>query len=300
MNSARTREDAKKRWVEIVAELEAEKQKIVGEIDQLRAEKDKLVITTKAANTRAGNIESLESRASDSLDVSNKIMSSVESSKAAVYDLIKKIGKLSSDVEMLQKKAQQNSEVVDELLSDADRAAISGDFKHYADKYGNRANLYTGFIVVCVGILVWTLVFLFPLPEKIELLDLLFFGLKKIAIATPFVYLIYLFTRIQSEARNREGQYRFKSAVALSLKANKELLADLYGKDYSVKDGEKNIYPVAEFAKGVIIDKIYSFPEQGGNAAKQAEVKATFWTSRSTKKALSLLREFSEIIKNSR
>jgi DNA repair exonuclease SbcCD ATPase subunit len=302
MTSARNRDEAKKKWAEIVAEVESERNQLREEIQQLRAEKESLNKTVKAAKTRATTIAELESSVSKTLNQANAAASEVTNANKAVTTAAERAKQLEEKAERLEARARANNRTVDQLLDRSDKAALSGDFKAYARAYQIRADIYLMLIVATVATFIYVLLKfkLLEFPASGDLFILVAYAVRKIAIAAPFVYLVIIFSGMQAEARRLERAYRFKTAVALSLKANKELLAELYGKEYAVKQADgSTVYPVAEFAKGTISGNIYQVPEEGPvRATPKEEPGLSYFATRQTKRGLKLLKELAAIIKD--
>lgn len=297
------RNEALKRWSEIIDDLEQDKTRLQSEIQSLEAEKVQLNRRVNLAKSKADKIDELVSGAQDALKNADDAKKLINESKEKIDGISATAEKLEQRTETIQDKSQENNATIEALLDLADKGALSGDFNAYARSYRKRADLYVGGIIFSIAAFITILLafHLLDLPKNPTGLEILAYAIRKIAIGLPFAYLVYLFTGMQREARNLERLYRFKTAVALSLKANKELISELYGKTYMVKLEDKPTYPVAEFTKEVVKDNLYRIPDEGalgGNLSEVDGIDLSYFATKQTRRAINLLKEFSEIIKN--
>lgn len=304
MADAVNRKEALRRWSEIMAEFEADKTKLQQEIHELEEEKNKLNRKVKIANTKAERVEELVVKSEGTLQKAQQAERVVDEAKNQVDDLTKNASALQEKTTGINDKAQENNSTIEELLDLADKGALSNDFNQYARSYRQRADLYIAGIVgsILVFIAILLIFHLLDLPKHPSALDVVAYALRKVAIGAPFIYLIYLFTHLHNDARKLEQEYRFKTAVALSLKANKELISELYTREYSIKDNENKLqYPIAEFAKDIVQNNIYRPPKIGSNCEDETYDDApnlSYFATRQTKRALNLLKELSVVVKN--
>ncbi len=188
-----------------------------------------------------------------------------EKSTATLVDKTKEL-QIKTD-ELRQETLSQLGKASNEKLAHT-FSVVQENLTKERDEWLKKLTKATGFLVF-----VTTVIVLWQVYETQTIYDLSF--LTKIAITSPLIYAVVFFNREYARTRNLIEEYTFKSAIARSFEAYKEILDDAYSKQKLETQKEK----LAFILKSV--SNLYSSPMQNikDNHTSDEEISPDIFSS---------------------
>ncbi len=206
-----------KKISEIINDAEKKQEKINALFEGVQGVASQINATVSDANEKLASISSIE-------DDTKKISAGVQGAVEDIQAVKDEINELSSTVKELLAKAEVLTDEIKAQLGTAAGGSLAHTFddrKKELEKSKNNWRIF--FLINIIALFVVALVVFFELKSNQGFSNTLWL---KITLAFPLIYSAIFFHSQYNKEREYVEEYAFKSAVALSLQAYKELFKD--------------------------------------------------------------------------
>lgn len=247
------------------SELPSEVEQHLGELKQEAANLNTLLTSSQ---TYADSIETYYNTWSETKGKIDAQLKEAVGQNKTLKDYTKEAAQLKDDLTTELKRSGDLLDDARETLEIVTNSALSSVFNKRANDRKKARRWWLGGVVLAIIIFVCAVLFtILVVAKEVQNEASLSVWVIKLALITPFAYILFFVTRQYSHERDLEEKYAFKSLVSQTIQNNTKLLRDEFLNDTPDKDVELKVVDfVVESLKNI-------YKEPFSKASMQSSIK---------------------------